>query len=88
MGHPKSRNPRQNRDHPSGRMRGNHRRYREKSRQGVNPSVFGVHRDIGYPSDKWFSHFGIAKHETPISGGQLSAQRGRGKSRSGSQLSA
>jgi hypothetical protein len=67
---------RQDQDHPSGRTRGSHRRYREKSRQGVNPSVFGVHRDIGDLSDKWFVHLEIAIRETPISGGQLSAQQG------------
>jgi hypothetical protein len=27
--------------------------------QGVNPSAFGVHRDIGDPGDKWFVHFEI-----------------------------
>jgi hypothetical protein len=43
-----------------------------KSQQGVNPSVFGVHRDIGDPGDKWLVHFEIAICETPISGGQLS----------------
>jgi hypothetical protein len=37
------------------------------------------HRDIGDPGDKLFVHFGIAKRETPISGGQLSARQRKGK---------
>jgi hypothetical protein len=44
---------------------------------GKHPSEFGVHRDIGDPGDKWFVHFEIAIRETPISGGQLSAQQRR-----------
>jgi hypothetical protein len=75
MGHQKSRNTdRIGTAHPVGRVAtigiiG-------KSRQGVNPSTFGVHRDIGDPSDKWFVHFEITIRETPISGGQPSAQWG------------
>jgi hypothetical protein len=34
-----------------------------------------VHRDIGNPVDVGFMHFGIAKRETPMSGGQLSAHQ-------------
>jgi hypothetical protein len=46
-----------------------------------------AHRDIGNPVDVVFTPFEIANRETPISGGQLSAHQGRGKSHSGSQLS-
>jgi hypothetical protein len=44
-----------------------------KSRQGVNPSTFRVHWDIGDSGDKWFVHCEIAIRETPIGEKQLSA---------------
>jgi hypothetical protein len=36
-----------------------------------------AHRDIRDPGDKLSMHFGIAKLETPMSGGQLSAHQRR-----------